>query len=173
VSYEDRKLTWNSGVRKAVRRGSAEEEVPKHRDRVTGAWKQISKQRRRVDVSYDPSIVTALRHGTWMDEESLKKISREKEEASTSLCIKEKKKRGGAHQPSYSTWVADFMLRQDAGRFMLRKYLSDKKYLLKRMGRLVMAVAGLTPTASFLTKVGKMQSARCKLCRIARKARPR
>jgi len=30
------------------------------RDRVTGAWKQISKQRRRVDVSYDPSMVTAL-----------------------------------------------------------------------------------------------------------------
>jgi len=25
----------------------------------------------------------------------------------------------------YGTWVADFMLRQDAGRFMLGKYLSD------------------------------------------------
>ena len=33
VSYEDRKSTWNSGVR----RGSAEEEVRKHLDRVTGA----------------------------------------------------------------------------------------------------------------------------------------
>jgi len=44
VSYEDRKSTWNSGVRKAIRRVSAEEEVRKHRDRVTGAWKQISKQ---------------------------------------------------------------------------------------------------------------------------------
>ena len=36
----------------------------KHRDRVTGAWKQIRKQRRQVDVSYDPSMVTALQHGT-------------------------------------------------------------------------------------------------------------
>jgi len=45
VRYEDRKSTWNSGVRKVIRRGSAEEEVRKHRDRVTGAWKQISKQR--------------------------------------------------------------------------------------------------------------------------------
>jgi len=63
VSYEDRKSTWNSGVRKAIRRGSAEEER-KHRDRLTGAWKQISKQRRRVDVNYDPSMVTALKHGT-------------------------------------------------------------------------------------------------------------
>ena len=41
--------------------------------------------------------------------------------------VKEEKKRGGIHQPLYSTWVADFMLRQDAGRFMLEKYLSDKK----------------------------------------------
>jgi len=70
-------------VRKAIRQGSAEEEVRKHWDRVTGAWKQISKQRRRVDVSYDPSMVKALqRHGTWMDEEGFKKT-----------CIKEKKER--------------------------------------------------------------------------------
>jgi len=32
-------------------------------------------------------------------------------------------------------------------------------------------VAGNTPTASFLTKIGKMQSAGCRLCRIAREAR--
>jgi len=56
VRYEDQKSTWNSGVRKAIRRGSAEKEVRKHRDRVTGAWKQINKQRRRVDVSYDNGV---------------------------------------------------------------------------------------------------------------------
>jgi len=50
VSDEDRKSTWNSGVWKAIGRGFAEEEVRKHRDRVTGAWKQMSKQRRRVDM---------------------------------------------------------------------------------------------------------------------------
>jgi len=61
-------------------------------------------------------MVTALRHGTWMDEERLKKT-----------CIKEKKKRGGIHQPFYGTWVADFMLRHNAGKFVLGKYLSDKK----------------------------------------------
>ena len=44
----------------------------------------------------------------WMDEEGFKKT-----------CIKEKKKRGGIHQPVFGTWVADFMLRQDAGRFIL------------------------------------------------------
>ena len=88
--------------------------VRKHRDRVTGAWKQISKQRRRVDVSYDPSIVMAIQHGTWMDEEGFKKT-----------CIREKKKRGGIHQPFYGTWVADFMLRQDAGRFIYAGEVSE------------------------------------------------
>jgi len=34
-----------------------------------------------------------------------------------------------------------------------------------------MAVAGNTLTASFLTKIGKMQSAGCRLCKIAREAR--
>jgi len=57
VSYEHRKSTWNSGVRKAIRRGSAEEQVRKHRDRVTGSWKQISKQGQPVDVSYHPTPV--------------------------------------------------------------------------------------------------------------------
>ena len=33
-----------------------------------------------------------------------------------------------------------------------------------------MVVAGITTTASFLTKIGKMQSAGCRLCRIAREA---
>ena len=98
VSYKDRKSTRNCGVWKAIRRGSAEEEVRKHRDRVTGAWKQISKQRRRVDVSYDPSMVTALQHGTWMDEEGFKKT-----------CIKEKKRMGDIHQPFTGTWEADFI----------------------------------------------------------------
>jgi len=50
-----------------------------------------------------------------MDEEGFKKT-----------CIREKKKRADIHQSFYGTWVADFMLRQGAGRFMLRKYLSDK-----------------------------------------------
>jgi len=116
VSYKDPESTWNSGVRKAISRESAEEEVRKHRDRVTGAWTQISKQRQQVDVSYDLSMVMAVQHGTWMDEEGFKKT-----------CIKERGKGGGFHQPFYGTWVAELMLRQDAGRLMLEENLSDKK----------------------------------------------
>jgi len=160
VSYEDRKSTWSSGVRKASRRGSAEGDVRKHQDRVTGAWKQIFKQRRRVDVSYDPNMVTALQHGTWMDEDGFKKTR-----------LKKNEKRRGTHQPLYGTWVADSMLRQVVGLFMLGKYLSDKKNPWKSRRRLGMAVAGNTSTASFLSKIGKVQSAGCQLCRIVREAR--
>jgi len=95
-----------------------------------------------------------------MDEEGFKKT-----------CIREEKNRGDIHQPFYGTWVADFMQKQDAGRFMLGKYLSDKKIPWRRKRRLGMAVAGNTPTASFLTKVCKMQSAGCRLCKTAREAR--
>jgi len=83
------------------------------------------------------------------------------------LVSRRRKKRGGIHQPLYGTWVADFMLKQDAGRFMLGKYLSDKKIPRQRRRRLGTAVAGNTPTASLLTTIGKMQSAGCRLCRIA------
>jgi len=93
-------------------------------------------------------MVTALQHGAWMDEEGFKKT-----------CIREKKKRGDIHQPLYGTWVADFMLRLDAGNFMLGKYLSDKKIPWQRRRQLGMVVAGNTPTASFLTRIGKLQSA--------------
>jgi len=75
-------------VRKAIRRGLEEEVVRKHLDRVTGAWKQISEQRQRIDVSYDPSTVTVLQHGTWMNQECFKKT-----------CIKEKNQRGGIPAP--------------------------------------------------------------------------
>jgi len=37
------------------------------------------------------------------------------------------------------------------------EYLSDKKIPWQRRRRLRMAVAGITPTANFLTKIGKMQ----------------
>jgi len=132
-------------------------QVRKHRDRATGAWKQISKQRRRVDVSYDPSMIRALRYGgTWIDEERFKKT-----------CIKEKKKKGGIYQLFYSTWVADFMPRQDAGKFMLGRYLSDKQIPWRRRRRLGMAVAGITRISSQLTKIGKTQSAGCQ-CRLRR-----
>ena len=86
-------------------------------------------------------------------------------------CIKKKKKKGGILQPFYSTWVVDFILRRDAGNFMLWKYLRNKQISWRQRRRVGMAVTGITPTASQLTKIGKMQSAGCRLCRISQKAR--
>ena len=42
-------------------------------------------------------------HGTWLDEgpEGFKKT-----------CMKEKKRRGGIHQPLYGTWILDFSLNE-------------------------------------------------------------
>jgi len=60
--------------------------------------------------------------------------------------IKEKKQKGCIHRPLYGTLVSDFMLRQDAGKFMLWKYLSHKKTSWQRRRRLGMAgLAAETP----------------------------
>ena len=42
VIYQDRHLTFNNGMRNAIRRGAAENEVPKHEERLTGVWRQMS-----------------------------------------------------------------------------------------------------------------------------------
>jgi len=74
-------------VRKAIRRGSAEREVCKHRDCVKGARKQISKQRRRVDAIFDLSMVTALQlvHGWTKGDSNLYQGEGKGGEAFTSL----------------------------------------------------------------------------------------
>jgi len=53
VSYEVRKSTWNSRLRKAIRRGSAEEEVRKQRDRVTGR-RLVSRRRKKGGDIHQP-----------------------------------------------------------------------------------------------------------------------
>ena len=53
----------------------------------------------------------------------------------------------------------------------LGKYPSDKKIPWQLRRRFGMAVAGNTPTTSFLKRICKMQSAVCRLCRTAREAR--
>jgi len=51
---------------------------------------------------------------------------------------------------------------------MLGKYLSDKKNPMSAKETIGDGLAGKTPIASFLTKIGKMQSAGCRLCKMAR-----
>ena len=42
VAYQDRHSTFNNSVRDTIRRGAAENEVPKHEEKLTGAWRQIN-----------------------------------------------------------------------------------------------------------------------------------
>ena len=39
VTYQDRHSTFNNSVRDAIRRGAAENEVQKHEEKLTGAWR--------------------------------------------------------------------------------------------------------------------------------------
>ena len=125
MSYEDQKLTWNNGVRKAIRRGAAENEVKKQRDYIVGALRQVSRQRPKTDVSYDRSMINVIETSKCMDECSLERASARK-----------RKEEGGIRRPLHSTWVADFMMRQDAVRCLLGKYLSDKQVPWKRRKRI-------------------------------------
>ena len=102
MSYEDRKATWNNGVRKAIRRGAAENEVQKHRELMTGAWKKISTQRRRFEVKYDPDLLEILQEDTWKNDKDFEKT-----------CVRKRRADKNIQHPLYGTWVADFMLRQD------------------------------------------------------------
>jgi len=49
VTYQDRHSTLNNSVRDAIRRGAAENEMPKHEEKLTGAWRQMSSLRRRYE----------------------------------------------------------------------------------------------------------------------------
>ena len=84
----------------------------------------------------------------------------------------QREEKKGRHPPAFLRYIGS-RLHVETGcrKVMLGKYLSDKKISWQRRRRLGMAVAGNTPTASFLTKIGKIQSAGCRLCKIAREAR--
>jgi len=78
-------------------------------------------------------MVTALRHGIWMDEER----------SFTKTCIKEKGEKGSIHSCLRRTCVADYMLRQDAENLILEKCCSNKQIPGMRRRRLGMTVAGI------------------------------
>jgi len=99
-------------------------------------------------------MATVLRQGTWMDDEIFEKT-----------CIRENGKRGSIHQPFHGTLIADFMLRQEAGKFMLGKYFRQEKSME------VKKTFGRNNARQSFTKIGKTQSAGWRLRMIARKAR--
>jgi len=48
VTYQDHHSTFDN-VRDAIRKGAAENEVQKHEEKLTGAWRQMSTLRQRYE----------------------------------------------------------------------------------------------------------------------------
>jgi len=150
---------WNSGVQKAIWRGSAEDKVCKHQDHVTGAWKQISKQRRRVYAMTQAwHRLYDIVYG-WIETNSKRHVSRRRKFFLLIFL---------QHMDSDPSMQINCWNRMQKS--VLGKYICHKQRLWKRKRRLGIALAGFTPTASRITKIGKMQSAGSQLCRRGWKA---
>jgi len=114
VTYQDRHSIFNNGVWDAIRRGAAENEVQKHKEKLTGAWRQMSTLRRRYEKwcksddiedcthkrryeeSYQ-SMVKVLQQNTWIDDRKFLKS-----------CVRARAEQGNINHPAYGTWTADF-----------------------------------------------------------------
>jgi len=114
VTYQDRHSTFKNSVRDAIRRGAAENEVQKHEEKLTGAWRQMNTLRRRYktwckgddiedcthkqryEESYQ-SMVKVLQQNTWIDDRKLLKS-----------CVRARAEQGNINHPAYGTWTADF-----------------------------------------------------------------
>jgi len=49
VIYQDRHSTFNNSMKDEIRRVAAENEVPKHEEKLTGVWRQMSTPRRQYE----------------------------------------------------------------------------------------------------------------------------
>jgi len=115
VTYQDRHSTFNYSGRDAIRRGAAENEVPKHEEKLTGVWRQMSTLRRRYEKrckgddiedctrkqryeeSYQ-SMVKVLQQNIWIDDRKFLKS-----------CVQTRAEQGNINHLAYGTWNVDFM----------------------------------------------------------------
>jgi len=124
VTYQDYHATFNNSVRDEIRRGSAENEVPKHEEKLTSAWRQIitlkrwsrwckrddiedCTHKRRKEMS-NHSLVKFLKQNNWIDD---RKFLRS--------CVQARAEKDNINHPAYGTWTADFILRQNANRVIV------------------------------------------------------
>jgi len=158
-TYQDPHSTFNNSVRDSIRRGAAENEVPKHEEKLTGAWRQMSTLRRRYEkwckgddiedcthkqrykASYQ-SMVKVLQQTTWIDDRKFLKS-----------CVRAKVEQGNINHPAYGTWTADFMSRHNESRAFLGKYLNDPRVPRRHKRREMMAIARIIPVAKWLAKI--------------------
>jgi len=173
VTYQDRHSTFDNSVRDAIWRGAAENEVQKHEERLTGAWRQMSTfwrryekwrkgddvedctHKQRYEASYQ-SMVKVLQQNTWIDYSKFLKS-----------CVRARAEQGNINQPAYGTWTADFMLRQNESRAFLGKYLNDLRVPCRQKRREMMAIAGIIPVAKWLAKIKQRSDVIGRLCKWA------
>ena len=101
--------TFKNSVRDAIRRGAGEHEVQKHKEKLTGVWRQMSKLRRRYEKwckggdiedfthkqryeeSYK-SMVKVLQQNTWIDDRKFLKS-----------CVRAEAEQGNTNQTPHHT----------------------------------------------------------------------
>jgi len=107
VTYEDCHSKFDNSVKDAIRRGAAENEVQKHEERLTGAWRQMSTLRQlyekcckgddiedcthkqRYEASYQ-SMVKVLQQNTWIDDRKFLKS-----------CVRARAEQDNINHPAY------------------------------------------------------------------------
>jgi len=164
-------------VRDAIRRGTAENEVQTHEERLTGALRQMSTTKRpyerwckgddiedcthkqQYEASYQ-SMVKVLQQNTWIDDRIFLKS-----------CVQARSEQENINHPAYGTWMADLMLRQNEGRAYLGKYLNDPRVPWKHKRREMMAIAGTIQVANWLAKIKRQSDVGCRLYKRAREQR--
>jgi len=132
VTYQDRHSTLNNSMMDAIRRGAAENEVQKHAERLTGAWRKLGTLKRqyerwckgdniedcthkqRYEASGQSMVKVLLPDNTWIEDQKLLKS-----------CVRARAVQDKINHSAYGTWTADFMIRQNESKAFLGKYLNN------------------------------------------------
>jgi len=104
--------------------------------------------------------VKVLQQNTWIDDRKFLKS-----------CVRARVEQGNINHPTYGTWTADFMLRQNESRAFIGKYLNDLRVPWRDKSREMMAIAGIIPVAKWLAKNKQRSDVNCRLCKRAREQR--
>ena len=102
-------------------------------------------------------MVKVLQQKIWIDDRKVLKS-----------CLRARAEQGNINHPAYGAWTADFMLRQNESRALLKKYLIDLCVPWRHERREMMAIAGIIPVAKWLAKIKQRSDVSCRLCKRTR-----
>ena len=87
-------------------------------------------------------MVKVLQPNTWIDDRKFLKSY-----------VRAGAEQDNINHPTYCTWMAEFMLRQNESRVFLGKYLNDPRVPWRRNRREMMAIAGIILVDKWLAKI--------------------